>query len=87
MNLARLRVDFDGHLDEFDKLDSVVPPSDLAPLAPTLVSLDRGQMLAAARTMADYYRAVVPDLAAAHGIPYPAKLEAIMRARLTALEP
>jgi hypothetical protein len=86
VNLTRLRVDFGAHPDEFDKLDSVVPASDLAPLAATLVPLDRGQMLAAARTMADYYRAVVPDLAAAHGIPYPAKLEAIMRARLMALE-
>jgi lincosamide nucleotidyltransferase len=86
VNLARLRADFSGHLDEFDKLDAVVPAADLAPLASTYVALDDGQMLAAARTMADYYRAVVPDLATAHGIPYPAGLEAIMRARLDALE-
>ena len=87
VNLARLRADFAGHLDEFDKLDTVVPAADLAPLASTYVPLDRGRMLDAARTMADYYRAVVPDLAAAHGIPYPAELEAMMRARLDALEP
>jgi predicted nucleotidyltransferase len=87
VNLARLRADFAGHLDEFDKLDTVVPAADLAPLAPTYVPLDRGQMLVAARTMADYYGAVVPDLAAAHGIPYPTTLESVMRARLDALEP
>ncbi len=87
MNLARLRADFAGHLDEFDKLDTAVPAADLAPLASTYVPLDRGRMLDAARTMADYYRAVVPDLAAAHGIPYPTELEAVMRARLDALEP
>ena len=86
VNLARLRTDFAGHLDEFDKLDTAVPAAVLAPLASTYVPLDRGQMLAAARTMADYYRAVVPDLAAAHGIPYPTTLESVMRARLDALE-
>ena len=87
VNLARLRADFAGHLDEFDKLDTAVPAADLAPLASTYVPLDRGRMLDAARTMADYYRAVVPDLAAAHGIPYPTELEGVMRARLDALEP
>jgi hypothetical protein len=86
VNLARLRADFAGHLDEFDKLDTAVPAADLAPLASTYVPLDRGRMLDAARTMADYYRAVVPDLAAAHGIPYPTELEGVMRPRLDALE-
>ena len=47
----------------------------------------RAQLLTAARTVADYYRAIVPDLAAAHDIPYPTELEAVMRARLEALEP
>ena len=87
VNLARLRADFTGHVDEFDKLDTAVPAADLAPLASTYVPLDRGRMLVAARTMADYYREVVPDLAAAHGIPYPTALEGVMRARLDALEP
>jgi hypothetical protein len=86
VNLARLRADFSGHLDGFDKLDIVVPAAKLAPLVPTYVSLDRAAMLTAARTMADYYHAVVPELAAAHDIPYPAELEAVMRARLDALE-
>jgi hypothetical protein len=86
-NLARLRADFSAHPDEFDKLDTAVPPADLAPLASTYGPFDRGLMLSAARTMADYYRAVVPDLAVAHGIAYPAELEAMMRARLDALEP
>jgi len=87
VNLARLRADVAGHLDGFDKLDTAVPAADLAPLARTYVPLDGGQMLVAARTMADYYREVVPGLAAAHGIPYPTELEAVMRARLDALEP
>jgi hypothetical protein len=87
VNLARLRADFSGHADGFDKLDSAVPAADLAPLASTFVPLDPGQMLVAARTTADYYREVVPDLAAAHGILYPIELEAVMRARLHALEP
>ncbi|HET9539627.1 MAG TPA: nucleotidyltransferase domain-containing protein [Candidatus Limnocylindria bacterium] len=87
VNLARLRADFAGHLDEFDKLDTAVPAADLAPLASTYVPLDHGRMLVAARTMADYYREVVADLAAAHGIPYPTELEAVMRARLDSLEP
>lgn len=86
-NLARLRADFTGHVDEFDKLDTAVPAADLAPLASTYVPLDPLQMLVAARTMADYYQEVVPDLAAAHGIPYPTELQALMRARLHALEP
>jgi len=85
-NLARLRADFSGHLDAFDKLDLVVPAAELAPLAATYVSHDRAAMLTAARTMADYYRAVASDLAAAHDIPYPTELEAVMRARLDALE-
>jgi hypothetical protein len=85
VNLARLRADFSGSLDGFDKLDIAVPAAELAPLAPTYVSLDPAAMLMAARTMADYYRAVVPELAAAHGIPYPTELEAVMRARLDAL--
>jgi len=87
VNLARLRADFMGHLDAFDKLDAAVPAGDLAPLAPTYVPFVPVQMLVAARTLADYYRDVVPDLAAAQGIPYPTELEALMRARLDALEP
>jgi lincosamide nucleotidyltransferase B/F len=86
VNLARLRADFSSHLDGFDKLDLAVPAAELAPLAATYVSLDRAAMLTAARTMADYYRAVVPELVAAHDIPYPTELEAVMRARLDALE-
>ena len=54
---------------------------------PLYVPLDRAAMLTAARTMADYYRAVVPALAAAHDIPYPTELETVMRARLDALGP
>ncbi|HKO34302.1 MAG TPA: aminoglycoside 6-adenylyltransferase [Candidatus Limnocylindria bacterium] len=87
VNLARLRADFNGHVDGFDKLDSAVPAADLAPLTSTFVPLDSGQMLVAARTMADYYQEVVPDLVAAHRIPYPSELEAAMRARLDVLEP
>jgi streptomycin adenylyltransferase len=86
VNLARLRADFNGHVDGFDKLDSAVPAEDLASLTATYVPLDPHRMLVAARTMADYYRDVVPDLAAAHGIPYPTRLEVLMRARLDALE-
>lgn len=86
VNLARLRADFSGHLDGFDKLDLAVPAAELAPLATTYVALDRAAMLAAARTMADFYLMVVPDLVAAHDIAYPTELEAVMRARLDALE-
>ena len=45
VNLARLRADFSGHLDGFDKLDLAVPTAELAPLASTYVPLDRAAML------------------------------------------
>jgi lincosamide nucleotidyltransferase len=87
VNLARLRTDFDAHLEDFDKLDKAVPAEDLAPLAQTFVPLDRRAILEAGLAIVAYYREVAPPLAEAHGLPYPAELERIMLARLEALEP
>ena len=85
VNLARLRADFAAPMDGFDKVDLALPASELAALADTFVPMDRESMLSAAHRIVEWYRSVVPDLAAAHGVPYPADLERIMVARLRAL--
>jgi hypothetical protein len=87
VNLARLQADFVAPVEDFDKLDDAVPAESLAPLAATFAPLERSAILEAGRTIVAYYRDLAPQLAEAHGLPYPAELERIMLERLDALGP
>jgi hypothetical protein len=82
VDLARLRHDFGAAKDEYWKLDSALPPEQLAPLLPTCCALERGAMLAAADALVSYYQMIVPALAREHGLVYPDGLERILIARL-----
>lgn len=88
--LARLAHDFadaSAAEDPYFKIDEALPAGVLAPLAATIVPLERTAMLAAARMLVDYYRPVAHDLAGKHGIRYPAELEDVMLRRMERLPP
>lgn len=87
-NLARLRHDFNDEEvgdDPWFKLDKALPDEALAPLRPTYVPLERPAMLAAARSIIDFYRQLAAPLAESHGIDYPTELERLMLGRLDKL--
>jgi streptomycin adenylyltransferase len=85
VNLARLRADFGAPLEGYDKVDLALPAADLEPLASTFVPMEPLAMLEAARRIVAWYRAVAPEVATAHDLPYPVELERILVARLDAL--
>lgn len=82
MNLARLREDFLAGMEGHEKVDLALPPSALAPLVVTCCPLERGAMLRAGRALVQYYQEIAHPLAAAHGVPYPMKLERVMLERM-----
>ncbi len=87
-NLARLRHDFnDGEVgdDPWFKLDKALPEEALAPLRATYAPLERAAMLASARAIVDYYRALAMPLATQNGLRYPVELERLMLARFDRL--
>jgi hypothetical protein len=85
VNLVRLDEDFTAYAEGYDKVDIAVPSERLAPLAVTVVPLERAAILEAVETLVEFYRTLAPRLAERHGIPYPAELDAIFARRLAAL--
>jgi hypothetical protein len=85
VNLVRLDEDFTADAEGSDKVDIAVPAERLAPLAVTVVPLERAAILDAVEALVGFYRDLAPGLAERHGIPYPAELDAIFAKRLAAL--
>lgn len=84
VNLARLRHNFvDPYVgDEYFKVEQALPVAQLSALDATYCPLEKDAMLRAASILLRFYQEVVPSLAQAHSIPYPAELERVMVARL-----
>jgi predicted nucleotidyltransferase len=83
--LALMQHDFTAKLDLSDpyfKLEKYLPIEQAAPLRLTFCPLDADAMLQAAQAILAYYRALAPELAAAHGIDYPGELDALLDERL-----
>jgi len=85
--LAWLNHNFSDDVGEeiYFKLDTSMPVERLAPLKNSFSSFDKGEILRAVLVIIRYYQDVVPVLASAHGIRYPAELEKVMISRLAAL--
>jgi predicted nucleotidyltransferase len=85
VNLARLRANFSAEVQDYDKVDKMLPAEQLAPLQATCCPLEREAMLQAALVIVRFYRETAPLLAQAHGIPYSDALAQVMAARLERL--
>jgi hypothetical protein len=85
MNLARIKTDPEGELCGHEKVDLALSADDLAPLASTCTPLERAAMLQAGHALVCRYQELARPLAAARGLPYPAKLEGLMLGRLARL--
>lgn len=86
-NLARLRVDFadaGAGAEPYFKVDEAMPVAELAPLLPSFCAPELPALAAAGLVLVDYYREAATELAAAHGLAYPAELERLLLARLDA---
>lgn len=84
-NLARLRYNFEdaGVGDEpYFKIEQAMPVEQLAALQVTFCPLELTAMREAGLAILQYYREVATELAAAHGLPYPAELERLALAGL-----
>ena len=85
VDLLRLRQDFSAKPEHYWKVERAIPAEQLSPLAATCVPLERDAMLEAARGIVQFFRELARPLAAAHGIPYPDRLDWVMSDRLERL--
>lgn len=85
VNLARLRHDFadaDVGDEPYFKIEQAMPVEQLAALQATFCPLEATAIRAAGLVILQFYREVATELAAAHGLPYPAELERLALAGL-----
>ena len=85
IDMVRLQQDFSTEAEGYERLEQAVPIERLSPLQATFCPMERTAMLRAALTVVRFYRRMVPALAQAHGIPYPAELAQMMSERLQQL--
>jgi predicted nucleotidyltransferase len=85
VNLARLRHDFSGEVDGYDKVEQALPVEHFAALQVICCPLEPGAMLQAALVIVGFYQELAPLLARTHGIAYPAALARVMSNRLEQL--
>jgi len=85
VNLLRIANGAESQDEPFEKVDGIVPPQELAPLATTVGALDEATMLTAAIRIVEFFRAHAPAVADAHGVDYPSELAALEAGRLEAL--
>jgi hypothetical protein len=85
VNLARLRQNFVASADGYEKVDLALPVEQLSPLLASYCPLEYAAMIQAASVIVQFYQALTPLLAQAHGVSYPAVLERVMLDRLERL--
>jgi hypothetical protein len=85
VDLACLDANFGAEPESYEKVEQAVPAERLAALAASCCPLEREAMLRAARVIVQFYQALAPGLAQAHGIPYSAELARDMSERLERL--
>jgi predicted nucleotidyltransferase len=82
VNLARLKRNFAGWADGYEKLEQAVEDEDIAPLHSTLCPLSRPVMLEAVGNLVRFYRETASSLAQMHSVAYPADLDRFLSDRL-----
>ncbi len=85
VNLARLRYNFEdaGVGDEpYFKIEQAMPVEQLAALQATYCPLEITALRTAGFVTLEFYREAATELAAMHGLPYPAELERLARVGL-----
>ena len=88
VNLARLQNHFSNHEagdEPYFKIENAMPVDKLEALKATFCPLEKSAMLASAHIILQFYAGTATSLAQTHGIPYPLKLEKVMRERLEKL--
>jgi predicted nucleotidyltransferase len=85
VQLARLRHDFGGVPEGYEKVDEALPAELLAPLRETVAPFDRVEMLRAARAIVGIYQGLARPLAREHGLTYPTGHERVILERLARL--
>ena len=85
VNLLRIANGAEAQDEPYEKVDAIVPPDALKPLAETVVPLDEDAMLAAAIRIVGFFRGQAPAIAVAFDVDYPSELAAIEAGRLEAL--
>jgi predicted nucleotidyltransferase len=86
LDLARLASGVEVEPGEaYWKVDEALSAECLEALEDTVVPLEPGPMLDAARALVRSYRELAPGLAAAHGIVYPLELDRLVSGRLARL--
>jgi hypothetical protein len=85
VNLLRIANGAEAQEEPFEKVDKIVPPDELAPLAATVGPLDEAAMLAAAIRIVEFFREHAPAVADAYGVDYPSELAALEAGRLEVL--
>jgi len=87
--LARLNHDFtDATAEEgepYFKIEESLPVENLRPLQSTCCEFEQDALLEAGKALCEYYMAVAPAMAKAHGLAYSVELEHLMRAQLLRL--
>ena len=85
IDMARLRQNFTMETEGYERLEQAVPVELLTPLLATFCPMERDAMLRAALIIVRFYQSMVPSLAQAHSISYPAELAQVMSERLERL--
>ena len=88
VNLARLKYDFSdtgAGVEPYFKVEQALPVEQLVPLESTCCPLEYDAMLQAGLVIFNFYQAVAPALAKAHGITYQFGLEQMMKCQLKEL--
>lgn len=85
VNLARLQHNFSMEAEGYERIEQALPIENIKPLQATLCPLEHDPMLQSALLIVRFYQELVPSLAQAHNIPYPADLARVMSRRLVQL--
>lgn len=87
--LARLNYDFgDANVDEgepYFKIEDALPADALLPLRATCCAIEEHALLEAGDALCEFFMALAPALAKAHGLSYSVELERLLRAELRRL--
>ncbi len=89
--LARLNHDFNDATvaegEPYFKIEESLPVAVLEPLRSTCCGVEPKALLQAGKALCEYYRAVAPGIAKAHGIAYSVELEQLLWPQLLRLDP
>jgi predicted nucleotidyltransferase len=85
VNLTRIEQNVEAQEEPYEKLDRAISTTRLSALQTSFSPMEKRAMLGAAVNIVDFFRERAPVVASAHGLVYPAELEALMCRRLDTL--